>query len=591
MRRLALLSFLISTGCVYGTVYDATTRTPLPDASVWTVGSCLGDKCVSPSEGIATTDGLGVFEFNPYDAVPTLVTPAEDREAVQILFVKAGDKPLMHFFSPKLVEEEVESQKISEVPHQFLTPIGQASDTDGDGLTDLEEGVYGTDPLSVDTDGDSLSDFVEVHGGNFVDLPSLGADPLVRDIFVEMDWVGYTTSNGVDLTAGPDPAAVDEVVAAFAAQGIRLHLMVDQEITEAGADTLCKVKPQAGGGIQMPLEYSAFDEFYDLKDLYFNPDRAPFFHYAIFTAKYCNGAGDVIGSSGLSTSHPAVDFFVSLRTRIGDIGSAPSAVSYAGGVGDPEYIEDLETWNQRVLKAQSGTIMHELGHNLGLDHGGGDNGVAFDTPATNPAYFSVMSYMYQLSGVRRNGVRQVDYSRFPVWLNETNLHEQKGVRWFYNDAYANEIAQYTLRYRTNSGELWQDDWAEQCLEDQNLVVGTGAGANVDWNLDCLITPGTIQADVGSPGLLLQTAKAWDDWENLDLTGGSGNIGQAFAAGTGGNPVGAIDQEVLPRTAPEDIGDLEWTALLGQLAPAQRQWAEYTLEAPSRVVDPVGTDCQ
>jgi uncharacterized protein (DUF1800 family) len=37
------------------------------------------------------------------------------------------------------------------------------ADTDGDGLSDLSEGVYGTNPVNADTDGDGLSDFAEVN--------------------------------------------------------------------------------------------------------------------------------------------------------------------------------------------------------------------------------------------------------------------------------------------------------------------------------------------------------------------------------------------------------------------------------------------
>jgi hypothetical protein len=50
--------------------------------------------------------------------------------------------------------------------------------------------------------------------------------------------------------------------------------------------------------------------------------------------------------------------------------------------------------------------MHELGHNLGLRHGGADD--------TNfkPGYASVMNYAFQMSGITRGGERGVlDYSR------------------------------------------------------------------------------------------------------------------------------------------------------------------------------------
>ncbi len=58
----------------------------------------------------------------------------------------------------------------------FVTPedrIGRASpDSDGDGLDDDEERLYGTDILSQDTDGDGFNDFLEVR------LGASGFDPL-----------------------------------------------------------------------------------------------------------------------------------------------------------------------------------------------------------------------------------------------------------------------------------------------------------------------------------------------------------------------------------------------------------------------------
>ncbi len=47
-------------------------------------------------------------------------------------------------------------------------------DTDGDGLTDLDEGVWNTDPRNPDTDGDGILDGIEVHG-------ETGTDPTDPD--------------------------------------------------------------------------------------------------------------------------------------------------------------------------------------------------------------------------------------------------------------------------------------------------------------------------------------------------------------------------------------------------------------------------
>src|SRR5215831_10357311 len=52
---------------------------------------------------------------------------------------------------------------------------------------------------------------------------------------------------------------------------------------------------------------------------------------------------------------------------------------------------------------EAGTFLHELGHNLGLGHGVGVDGVGNPVPAQNPNrspnYLSVMNYNYQTLGV------------------------------------------------------------------------------------------------------------------------------------------------------------------------------------------------
>ena len=55
-------------------------------------------------------------------------------------------------------------------------------------------------------------------------------------------------------------------------------------------------------------------------------------------------------------------------------------------------------------REQSGTFMHELGHVLGLGHGG-DSGINL-----KPNYLSVMSYAFQL-GIPTSSGSRIDYSR------------------------------------------------------------------------------------------------------------------------------------------------------------------------------------
>ena len=55
-------------------------------------------------------------------------------------------------------------------PNNIADDAACTLDTDGDGLTDLEEGLIGTDPNNPDTDGDGIEDGDEVN--------VYGTDPL-----------------------------------------------------------------------------------------------------------------------------------------------------------------------------------------------------------------------------------------------------------------------------------------------------------------------------------------------------------------------------------------------------------------------------
>ena len=71
-------------------------------------------------------------------------------------------------------------------------------DTDGDGLSDVEEAALGTDPANPDTDGDGLSDGAEVHAG---------LDPLDPLDAVDLDRDGF--DNDLEMACGSDPESAD----------------------------------------------------------------------------------------------------------------------------------------------------------------------------------------------------------------------------------------------------------------------------------------------------------------------------------------------------------------------------------------------
>lgn len=104
----------------------------------------------------------------------------------------------------------------------------QGPDSDGDGLTDADEGALGTDPNLADTDGDGLSDFDEVdNDGNAGDYqPGVDTDPLNPDTdgdglddgaesgtsATNADSDGDGIGDGVENELGSDPVATPNPV-------------------------------------------------------------------------------------------------------------------------------------------------------------------------------------------------------------------------------------------------------------------------------------------------------------------------------------------------------------------------------------------
>ncbi len=160
--------------------------------------------------------------------------------------------------------------------------------------------------------------------------------------------------------------------------------------------------------------------------------------------------------------------------------------------GGDDFVVTLGPLDAGTPNEQAGTLMHELGHNLGLRHGG-------DTPNNNkPNYHSVMNYTWQLRNPLFAASWQLDYSRssFRV-LNETSLNEPSGI-----DGHAGHF----------------------------LVVGPPPGrvvaesGAVDWNrdndggLDTVVTADVNHiSGAASPG---DTLMPYVDWANIQysLTG-------------------------------------------------------------------------
>lgn len=247
---------------------------------------------------------------------------------------------------------------IADIDPPASCPHCNSLDTDGDGLWDDWE-QYG-----IDTDGD---------GDAELDLPALGADPNKPDVFVEIDYMDCAVE-GSDCTAGhhhshkPKPEAIRKITEAFennnSARGsIALHIyVVDEALPHRNV---------------LPFASDGGTTFATLKAEHFglNNPRAFAFHYGIFTHQQkekdtSSGQADVLGN----------DFIVSLGGW------------NTGGVAELDG-DDLPDADVGTVQQQASTLMHELGHNFGLDHGGGEQ--------TNrkPNYPSIMNYAFHPVGV------------------------------------------------------------------------------------------------------------------------------------------------------------------------------------------------
>ena len=226
------------------------------------------------------------------------------------------------------------------------------NDADGDALCDEWEGTSGGIPMA---------------GGGVYNL--LGSDPARKDIYVEID---YMTGHD-PFVSGSSNDAIDDVISAFAAApvknptptgsgplGIVLHVDKGEELDHSPSTTVWtgfnSLKADNFGTPSESLAQKAA--------------KAQAYHYFVFIHSVggASGVAELKGNDGI----------VSLGVGFGEVNP-----SHTGTEGTRNEI--------------AGTFLHELGHNLGLNHGGpaivtnADHGVN-----CKPNHDSIMTYSRQM---------------------------------------------------------------------------------------------------------------------------------------------------------------------------------------------------
>lgn len=335
-------------------------------------------------------------------------------------------------------------------------------DSDNDRLVNCQEVIQGTSITNPDTDGDGLRDGDEVLGTlGGLSLPAMGVNPLRKDLLIEHDWADDAT-DCVAHTHKPTIVALEQLRQIFAVAPVpnpngQSGINVINDIGQGGQLTGANIIAIPNGTIQGDVFGADFASY---KSANFSPNRLGYFHYAIHAHRYTANPG----SSG-----------------------------YAELVGD-DFIVTLQcaAFNSNVLN----TTMHELGHNLGLLHGG-------DSSCNRkPNYNSIMNFSFQFQGQDINCDRLGDgVTNFSIGtrivLNENSLDESAGVcgtlaiDWNNNGIIENGI-QADLNFDSNNlcgGQFTVltdfNDWANLVLAS---LPGAPSGGGPLGGVSCQDTP-------------------------------------------------------------------------------------------------------
>jgi len=265
------------------------------------------------------------------------------------------DGPEFHLVDTDPLDADTDDDGLDDGREIRLETDPLDADTDGDGLADGREANLGTDPLDADTDGDGLDDGLEravgtsptradtdgdgLPDGAELTRPGLlpGADPLRKDVYVEMDWMEGHRPSGEAVAAVEGCYARAPVSNPDGSTGIAVHPVWSEQVPLRSP-----LSTTAGNGSGSGLSGYA-ERYFDR--------RAYGYHYVLFVDEVSHEKRSVGGVTAL--------------------GDRVVAVSSQEG------------------PAETGsTFMHELGHSLGLR---GFRGIDSEVLSMS-TYPSVMNY-------------------------------------------------------------------------------------------------------------------------------------------------------------------------------------------------------
>jgi hypothetical protein len=261
-------------------------------------------------------------------SLAALVLAACAQEAVAVNEVDQG------------LTEELDYDTGTTTPNNHPPPA--LDDDDGDGILNIDEDASPClDRYNRDTDNDGIPDGVELGGYQGFSFAAAGANPCHKDIFVELDYVEQTVG-GVTQSAKFGPTLISKLKSYYAGLPV------------GNPDGTTGIKLHIYNSDALPATFSCAND----QSTWSYPQD--YFH----KGQLCLASGSGYGGHG---ALPGNHFRITAQPP------------------------DNTTSNDLTEQAQYTwyfLFLHELGHNLGLHHGG-------DVDTNNkPNYPSVMNYSY-----------------------------------------------------------------------------------------------------------------------------------------------------------------------------------------------------
>ncbi|AZN36589.1 zinc-dependent metalloprotease family protein [Iodobacter ciconiae] len=163
-----------------------------------------------------------------------------------------------------------------------------------------------------------------------------------------------------------------------------------------------------------------------------------------------------------------------------------------------------------LLNYQASTIMHELGHNFSLEHGGNE-------PSNyKPNYYSIMNYLYQLPGLGSDPKTNSAAQRY--YLNNNAL----GFSWgnICNIDASPCSTNYKMDYSDGSGISLNES---SLLESAIIGRGSNNGSYADWNTNGAQNASVYIKDINQDSSF-SILSDYNDWANLYLPFARQNTG-------------------------------------------------------------------